>query len=128
MTSETGFDPALYDRFPTQGNRSADEERELRRIWCAPRGWQYLTVVNNNYVGIYYLGTAFLFFLMAGVLALLMRVQLAAPLLDVLPQGTYNQVFTMHGTVMMFLFAVPAVEAAGVLLLPYTGGLSALVP
>ncbi|PXA97597.1 cytochrome ubiquinol oxidase subunit I [Nostoc sp. 3335mG] len=118
MTSETGFDPALYDRFPTQGNRSADEERELRRIWCAPRGWEYLTVVNNNYVGIYYLGTAFLFFLMAGVLALLMRVQLAAPLLDVLPQGTYNQVFTMHGTVMMFLFAVPAVEAAGVLLLP----------
>src|SRR3990167_9378768 len=72
----------------------------------------------NNYIGIYYLGTAFLFFLMAGVLALLMRAQLAAPMLEILPQGTYNQVFTMHGTVMMFLFAVPAVEAAGVLLLP----------
>ena len=118
MKSETGFDHALYARFPTKGQRPAKEEDELRRIWCAPRGWQYLIVVNNNYVGIYYLGTAFLFFLMAGVLALLMRVQLAAPLLEVLPQGTYNQVFTMHGTVMMFLFAVPAVEAAGVLLLP----------
>src|SRR3546814_14264397 len=55
---------------------------------------------------------------MAGVLALLMRAQLAAPMLEILPQDTYNQVFTMHGTVMMFLFAVPAVEAAGVLLLP----------
>ncbi|MBE1529880.1 cytochrome c oxidase subunit I+III [Sphingopyxis sp. OAS728] len=118
MTSETGFDPALYDRFPTKGPRPKGEEEELRRIWCKPKGWEYLTVVNNNYVGIYYLGTAFLFFLMAGVLALLMRAQLAAPMLEILPPGTYNQVFTMHGTVMMFLFAVPAVEAAGVLLLP----------
>ncbi|WP_326914888.1 cbb3-type cytochrome c oxidase subunit I [Sphingopyxis chilensis] len=118
MRSETGFDPALYDRFPTRGRRPEGEEEELRRIWCKPRGWEYLTVVNNNYVGIYYLGTAFLFFLMAGLLALLMRAQLAAPMLEILPQGTYNQVFTMHGTVMMFLFAVPAVEAAGVLLLP----------
>ena len=118
MRSETGFDPDLYKRFPTRGERPAEEEEELRRIWCAPKGWEYLTVVNNNYVGIFYLGTAFLFFLLAGVLALLMRVQLAAPLMEILPQETYNQVFTMHGTVMMFLFAVPMVEAAGVLLLP----------
>jgi cytochrome c oxidase subunit I+III len=59
-----------------------------------------------------------LFFVLAGVLALVMRTQLALPLNGVLPQETYNQVFTMHGTVMMFLFAVPAVEALGVLLLP----------
>ncbi len=65
MTSETGFDPERYNRFPTQGRRSKDEEEELKRIWCAPKGWEYLTVVNNNYVGIYYLGTAFLFFLLA---------------------------------------------------------------
>ncbi|MCW1430241.1 cbb3-type cytochrome c oxidase subunit I [Novosphingobium sp. JCM 18896] len=118
MRSETGFDPALYDRFPTKGERPRHEEAQLKRIWCAPKGWEYLTVVNNNYVGIYYLATAFLFFLLAGLLALVMRVQLAAPLMEVLPQATYNQVFTMHGTVMMFLFAVPMVEAAGVLLLP----------
>jgi cytochrome c oxidase subunit I+III len=118
MKSETGFDHALFDRFPTKDDRPEAEEEELKRIWCAPKGWEYLTVVNNNYVGIYYLGTAFLFFLLAGVLGLLMRVQLAAPLMHVLPQATYNQVFTMHGTVMMFLFAVPMVEAAGVLLLP----------
>ncbi|HWW58540.1 MAG TPA: cbb3-type cytochrome c oxidase subunit I [Sphingopyxis sp.] len=118
MRSETGFDPALYERFPTRHERPKEEEEDLRRIWCKPKGWEYLLAVNNNYIGIYYLGTAFLFFLMAGVLALLMRAQLAAPMLEILPQGTYNQVFTMHGTVMMFLFAVPAVEAAGVLLLP----------
>jgi cytochrome c oxidase subunit I+III len=118
MTSETGFDPALYERFPTTEPRPDGEEEELRRVWHAPSGWRRLTVVNNNYIGTWYLATAFLFFLLAGVLALVMRVQLAAPLLEILPQDSYNQFFTMHGTVMMFLFAVPAVEAAGVLLLP----------
>jgi len=118
VTSETGFDPKLYERFPTKEERPESELKELERIWCAPKGWEYLTAVNNNYVGLYYVGAAFLFFLLAGVLALLMRTQLALPLQGVLPQETYNQVFTMHGTVMMFLFAVPAVEALGILLLP----------
>ncbi|QDP20382.1 cbb3-type cytochrome c oxidase subunit I [Sphingomonas xanthus] len=118
MNSETGFDPAAYERFPTKGPRPKGEVEELERIWCAPRRWQYFTAVNNNYVGIYYIAAAFLFFLLAGVLALVMRVQLAAPLQAILPPDTYNQFFTMHGTVMMFLFAVPMVEAIGILLLP----------
>ena len=118
MSSETGFDPALYDRFPTKAPRPDGELEELERIWCAPKGWQLLTAVNNNYVGTFYVGAAFLFFLLAGLLALAMRAQLALPLQGILPQETYNQFFTMHGTVMMFLFAVPAVEALGVLLLP----------
>ncbi|WP_374470113.1 cbb3-type cytochrome c oxidase subunit I [Phenylobacterium sp.] len=118
MTSESGFDPELLKRFPVPEARSDEEEQELKRAWCAPRGWELLTAVNNNYIGIYYVGAAFLFFVLAGVLALLMRTQLALPLNGVLGQETYNQVFTMHGTTMMFLFAVPAVEAMGVLLLP----------
>ncbi|MGE8135907.1 cbb3-type cytochrome c oxidase subunit I [Novosphingobium subterraneum] len=118
MRSETGFDPALYERFPTKEDRPPQELEELERIWCAPKGWALLTAVNNNYVGFFYVATAFLFFLLAGVLALVMRVQLALPLQGILPQETYNQFFTMHGTVMMFLFAVPMMEAIGVLLLP----------
>lgn len=118
MRSETGFDPALYERFPTQAPRPDGELQELKRIWCAPKGLQYLTAVNNNYVGLYYVGAAFLFFLLAGLLALLMRTQLALPLSGFLDEEAYNQIFTMHGTVMMFLFAVPAVEAFGILLLP----------
>jgi cytochrome c oxidase subunit I+III len=118
VTSETGFDPALYDRFPTKGERPAGELAQLERIWCKPKGWELLTAVNNNYIGFFYVATAFGFFLLAGVLALVMRVQLALPLMGVLPQETYNQFFTMHGTVMMFLFAVPAMEAMAVLLLP----------
>lgn len=118
MKSETGFDPRLYDRFPTKEPRPEGELDELKRIWCAPKGLEYLTVVNNNYVGVYYLGAAFLFFILAGVLALLIRTQLALPLNGFLGEETYNQIFTMHGAVMMFLFAVPAVEALGILLLP----------
>ncbi|WP_126173572.1 cbb3-type cytochrome c oxidase subunit I [Altericroceibacterium xinjiangense] len=117
MNSETGFDPALYDRFPTEKQPDEDVE-ELNRIWAAPKGWGLLTAVNNNYIGFWYVATSFLFFLLAGILALGMRVQLAAPMQEFLPQDTYNQFFTMHGTVMMFLFAVPAVEAIGVMLLP----------
>ncbi|WP_166036832.1 cbb3-type cytochrome c oxidase subunit I [Sphingosinicella sp. YJ22] len=118
MSSETGFDPALYERFPTTGERPAGEFDELNRIWAAPTGIAKLTAVNNNYVGVWYIATAFLFFVLAGVLALVMRAQLALPLQGILPQETYNQFFTMHGTIMMFLFAVPIMEALGVLLLP----------
>ena len=118
MTSETGFDPALYDRFPTAEARPESEVRELERIWAAPTGIGRLTIVNNAYVGVWYVAAAFLFFVLAGILALAIRTQLSLPLLGVLPQETYNQFFTMHGTVMMFLFAVPIMEALGVMLLP----------
>jgi cytochrome c oxidase subunit I+III len=118
VKSETGFDPELFNRFPTKEERPEGEVEELNRIWKAPTGWARITVVNNNYIGVYYVGTAFLFFLLAGALALLMRAQLALPLNGILPQETYNQFFTMHGTMMMFLFAVPMMEALGVMLLP----------
>ncbi|HET7605179.1 MAG TPA: cbb3-type cytochrome c oxidase subunit I [Sphingomicrobium sp.] len=118
MTSETGFDPNLYDRFPTSGPRPENELEELERIWRPPSGWGRLGIINNNYIGIWYIGTAFLFFLLAGILALVMRVQLALPLQGVLSEHQYAEFFTMHGTVMMFLFAVPMMEALGVLLLP----------
>lgn len=104
--------------FPNPLPRPPEEFATLRRVWRRPRGFRFITVVNNTYIGLFYLGTAFLFFLLAGVLALLMRTQLALPENDFLGQDRYNQVFTMHGTVMMFLFAVPAMEALGVLLLP----------
>ena len=118
MKSETGFDHDLYRLFPTHRPRPEGEVEELKRIWDNPKGWGLLTVVNNNYIGFFYVAAAFLFFLLAGILALGMRVQLAAPMQEFLPQDLYNQFFTMHGTIMMFLFAVPMVEAIGVMLLP----------
>jgi cytochrome c oxidase subunit I+III len=116
--SETGFDTRLYARFPTSGERPAGEFEALEKVWEIPRGLSRLSAVNNNFIGFVFIVTAFGFFIAAGVLSLVMRVQLAAPLAGIVPQETYNQLFTMHGSVMMFLFAVPAVEAMAVMLLP----------
>ena len=95
----------------------AQAER-LLKAWETPRGWRYWSAVNNSEVGKWYTSTSFLFFLFAGVLALLMRTQLAVPENDVVSADRYNQLFTMHGTVMMFLFAVPIFEAVAITLLP----------
>ena len=105
-------------KLPNEGNRPKEEVDELLRIWAMPKGIKLLTAVNNTVIGLLYIGAAFAFFLAAGVLALLMRTQLAVPENDFLSQDLYNQIFTVHGTTMMFLFAVPAVEALGVMLLP----------
>jgi cytochrome c oxidase subunit I+III len=112
------MDQVVQHDYPNPVPRPEGELDELERAWKPPSGLRLVTAVNNTYVGVFYVGTAFLFFLAAGVLALLMRTQLAVPENDFLKPDTYNQIFTMHGTVMMFLFAVPMVEAVGVLLLP----------
>ncbi|MYZ48930.1 cbb3-type cytochrome c oxidase subunit I [Propylenella binzhouense] len=105
-------------RLPNATPRPPGELAELERIWDRPRGWRIISAVNNNIIGIFYVGTALLFFVLAGILALVMRTQLAVPNGGFVGHDLYNQLFTMHGTVMMFLFAVPVVEALGVYLLP----------
>jgi cytochrome c oxidase subunit I+III len=104
--------------YPSTLPRPRGEQARLEAIWASPKSWRIVTDVNNTVIGYFYVGTAVLFFLLAGTLALLMRLQLAVPGNRFLSQETYNQIFTMHGTVMMFLFAVPVVEAMGILLLP----------
>ncbi len=90
----------------------------LATAWAKPKGWRQLTEVNNTFIGAMYVGTGLLFLVLGGVLALLIRWQLAVPGNDLLTPEQYNQVFTMHGTTMMFLFAVPIVEATSVYLMP----------
>lgn len=102
---------------PPAAVRHAQEAR-LLRTWQSPTGWRYWSDVNNSTVGLWYTVTTFCFFLFAGVLALLMRIQLAVPGNDFLSAEFYNQAFTVHGSVMMFLFAIPIFEAIAVLLLP----------
>jgi cytochrome c oxidase subunit I+III len=103
---------------PNSSPRPPGELEALKRAWEPPHGWRVFSAVNNTYIGLFYVGTAFLFFILAGILALIMRTQLAVPENNLIGHELYNQLFTMHGTVMMFLFAVPAVEAASVYLLP----------
>ena len=94
------------------------QEKNLKKAWKVPEGWRYWSEVNNSEVGLGYAGASFCFFLFAGTLALLMRFQLAIPENSFLSAKIYNQIFTMHGTVMMFLFAIPIFEAISILILP----------
>ena len=66
------------------------------------------------------------FLLLAGVLALIMRLQLARPESGLISADRYNQIFTMHGTTMMFLFAVPVMEAFAIYLVPLMIGTRAI--
>jgi cytochrome c oxidase subunit 1 len=98
------------------------DEREraaLEKTWSNRPGlWGQLTSVNHKTVGSRFIVTAFAFFILGGILAVLMRVQLARPDNNFLGPDLYNQIFTMHGTTMMFLFAVPVMEAMAVYLVP----------
>jgi cytochrome c oxidase subunit I+III len=105
-------------RLPNDTPRPPGELERLQAAWQPPRGWRLLSSVNNRHVGVFYLSTALLFFVAAGLMALAMRAQLARPGLQLVPPDGYAQLFTMHGTVMMFLFAVPVVLALAVWLLP----------
>jgi cytochrome c oxidase subunit I+III len=106
---------------PAQELQRAQAAR-LLQTWKSPRGWRYFSDVNNSVVGVWYTATAFFFFLFAGVLALLLRVQLAVPENRFLSADAYNQLFTLHGSVMMFLFAIPIFEAIAIMLLPQMTG------
>ncbi|GGC45382.1 cytochrome c oxidase subunit I [Siccirubricoccus deserti] len=110
--------PRAATDLPNPLPRPEAELAALEAVWESPRGWRRITEINNNFIGPLFVGTALLFFLLAGLLALVIRAQLAWPGLTLVDPATYNQLFTMHGTVMMFLFAVPAVEAVAIALLP----------
>ena len=69
---------------------------------------KWITTTDHKTIGYLYLITSFLFFCLGGVMALVMRAQLFAPGLNIVPTGEqYNQLFTMHGTIMLLLFATP---------------------
>jgi cytochrome c oxidase subunit 1 len=74
-----------------------------RRSWVI----DWLTTVDHKKIGILYIVNSFVFFIVAGLLALVIRTELAVPGLQFLDEHTYNQTFTMHGTLMVFLFIVP---------------------
>jgi cytochrome c oxidase subunit I len=96
-----------------------EEHRLLDKTWGDKPGlWGWLTSTNHKSIGKRFIITAFIFFVLGGILAVLMRIQLARPENTFLGPDIYNQIFTMHGTTMMFLFAIPVMEAFGVYLVP----------
>lgn len=96
-----------------------DEDRVTgRRVRAGSYVLRLLSTTDHKVIGNMYLVTAFGFFLFAGVLALVMRAELARPGLQIVSAEQYNQLFTLHGTIMMLLFATPT----------FTGFANAIMP
>jgi cytochrome c oxidase subunit 1 len=101
---------------PTQVARP---EVVLPGLKTEPRGWlAWLTTTDHKKIGILYIFATFLFFVLGGVEALIMRLQLAQPSNTLVTPETYNGLVTMHGTTMVFLFVVPVLAGFANYLLP----------
>ncbi len=104
------------------GQRDAREPARLRtleRVWANAPGWiGQLTAVNHSTVAMRFILTGFAFLVVGGALSMFIRLQLAWPGNEVLDPRRYAQFVTLHGTTMMFLFAVPILEGFAMYLLP----------
>jgi cytochrome c oxidase subunit I len=91
----------------------------LDRTWRRPSGFVgWLATVDHKEIGRRYIVTALAFLALGGVLSLIMRLQLASPDNNLVGAQRYNELFTMHGTTMMFLFAVPVMEGVSIYVIP----------
>jgi cytochrome c oxidase subunit I len=111
MTDVTQPVPDLnFTRIPEVGcaPKGSAAEIRLNQLWETTPGWRgWLSSVDHKEIGIRYLITAFIFLLMGGIEALIMRLQLARPDQTLLTPEQYNQLFTMHGVTMIFLYSLP---------------------
>ncbi|MDQ1404120.1 MAG: cytochrome c oxidase subunit, partial [Actinomycetota bacterium] len=99
---------------PTQ-----EKHPELDEVWEDGPGFVgFFSTVDHKRIGMRYIYTSFFFFFVAGLTALLMRAQLTSPNSHTVGPETYNQLFTMHGTTMIFLFNTPVLAGFGNFLVP----------
>src|SRR3982751_364964 len=116
MTTET------HDTTLTEAEL-ADLERRFDATWREPSGFVgWLMSVDHKRIGRRYVATALIFFVLGGLLAIAMRTQLAHSNAGLMGPDRYNQLFSMHGSTMMFLFAVPIMEAVAVYVIPLMVG------
>ena len=101
----------------------AEETAELTRTYESHGGlWGWVTSVDHKSIGKRYIVTCFAWFALAGINAAIMRLQLARPESHIVGPDRYDQLFTVHGSAMMFLFAVPVMTAFATYLIPLMVG------
>ena len=94
-----------------QATEASPTSQELQEIWeGAPGGLGWFSTVDHKEIGKRYLVTAFLFLIIGGLEAAVMRAQLAQPNETLLTSEQYSQLFTMHGVTMIFLYALPVLS------------------
>ena len=102
MSTANATTPSADDRTRTPALCGASVERKGNILV------KWITTTDHKTIGYLYLITSFIYFLIGGVLALVIRAELFTPGLDVVPTNeAYNQLFTMHGTIMLLMFATP---------------------
>ena len=108
------------DRREFLTSREEEEMRaKLSSTWNEGSGlWAWVTSTNHKSIAKRYIVTALIFFILGGLEAGMIRAQLSRPENRFIGPDLYNQIFTMHGSTMMFLFAVPVMEAVGLYLIP----------
>jgi cytochrome c oxidase subunit 1 len=131
--------PRERERVEAENRRLAEERKKIVRdgpkltgeklaarldvTWRRPPGIiGWLATVDHKEIGRRYIVTALIFLALGGVLALAMRIQLARPDSVLIGADRYNQLFTMHGSTMMFLFAVPVMEGVALYIIPLMVG------
>src|SRR2546430_4768971 len=98
---------------------TTDPLEAVEESWGGEEGLvSWFTTVDHKRIGMKYLVTAIVFFVVGGLESLLIRAQLAGPNLHLLTPEAYNQLFTMHGVTMMFLFATPVLSGFGNFFVP----------
>jgi cytochrome c oxidase subunit 1 len=107
---------ATTEETPTrkiQVKRFKPEEYPEKHYLNQEKGlWAWLTTVDHKKIGLMYLMSVAFFFFIGGVLALLLRTELLTPARNFMTADIYNQVFTLHGAIMIFFFLIPSVPAA----------------
>jgi cytochrome c oxidase subunit I+III len=113
--SEQDIAPRLFDG----PDAPAAARDALAVAWADPPGLLgALSAINHKTIARRFMLATFMFFVLGGLFALAIRLQLARPDSRLVGPGLYDQMFTMHGTTMMFLFAVPVMQAVATFLVP----------
>ncbi|RYZ68789.1 MAG: cytochrome ubiquinol oxidase subunit I, partial [Proteobacteria bacterium] len=111
-------EPEMTDVMPADMDKS-QRDAAFEKVWHSPDGiGGWFASVNNQPYGSRFMVSSLVFFLLAGAMSLLMRVQLSVPENDFMGPQTYNRLFTMHGSTMMFLVILPFLEGIAIYLLP----------
>lgn len=131
MTRDLALEPPS-ERATTKGVGNSERrvvsptepiDERLEKIWADPPGFLgWFRALQNDALGGRMMVTAFVFFLLGGIMAILMRTQLIVAENTLLGPQRFNELFTMHGSTMMFLFAVPMLEGFAIYLLPFILG------
>ena len=112
-------------KVPRDGPKLTGEKLTARldSTWARPAGFVgWLSTVDHKDIGRRYIVTALIFLALAGALAVAIRLQLSKPDNDLISAARYNEIFTMHGSTMMFLFAVPVMQGMQIYLTPLMVG------